>query len=213
VLPFRVFGFAARRRALPPRRRPLVEFTARSEFLARLRSARYWFCAPAAPFALAPVVRFSADGLRRSQLSDQQRPLFEFRVPPECTSAKPSQPAAAGQRLSWASRPYSTYEARRSTVTGVCRRPLWSVFRVWLPSGRLSPAEPASALFRADSAPGTHPSEYSPLRRYPAPFDPDEPTYRFSDRYSSRPKATSRPGRPRFLGFDPSESSSRAPRD
>jgi hypothetical protein len=115
VVPFRVFGFAARRRALPPRRRPLVEFTARSEFLARLRSAFYWFCAPAAPFALAPVVRFSAAGLRRSQLSDQRRPLFEFRVPPESSSAIPSRPAAAVQRLSWASRPYSTFRIRRST--------------------------------------------------------------------------------------------------
>jgi hypothetical protein len=70
-MPFRVFGLAARRRALPPRRRPLVESAARSECLSRPRSALYWFCAPASPSVLTPAVRSFADGLLRSQLSDR----------------------------------------------------------------------------------------------------------------------------------------------
>jgi len=40
-----------------------------------------------------------------------------------------------------------------------CHSSLRSAFRVWLPSGRLSPAESASALFRADSALGIYPSK------------------------------------------------------
>jgi len=71
VAPFRAFGVATRRPPLPAERRPLVDFAARSEFVARSRSAVYWFCAPAAPFALASAVRFSADGLLRSPLSDR----------------------------------------------------------------------------------------------------------------------------------------------
>jgi hypothetical protein len=213
VVPFRVSGFATRRRALPPRRRPLLEFTARSEFLTRPRSARDWFCAPAAPFALAPVVRSSAAGLPRSQLSDRDILSSSFAFlqsfPRRSLAVRP-QPNSTSHGLSV---PTAHSGSGDPLVAGVCRRPLRSAFRVWLPSWRLSPAGPASALFRADSAPGIHPSEYSPLRRYPAPFDPDEPTYRFSDRYTDRPEAKGRPGRPRFLGFDPSESSSRPPRD
>jgi hypothetical protein len=49
-----------------------VEFTARSECVTRSRSAVHWFRAPAAPFALASAVRFSADGLLRSQLSNRR---------------------------------------------------------------------------------------------------------------------------------------------
>ena len=173
----------------------------------------YWFCAPAAPFALAPAVRFFADGLHRSHLSDLAHPLFELRVSSECSSANPSRQTAVDRRLSWALFPFSTYRIRRSTCRGRCLRPLRSAFRVWLPSWRLSPAEPAPALFRAGSAPGIHPSEFSPRGRYPAPFGPEEPTYRFSDRYTNRLAAKGRPGRPRFLGFDPSKSSLRSPRD
>jgi len=65
-------------------------------------------------------VRFFADGLRRLQLRNRQRPLVEFRVPPESSSANPSHPATARQHLSWALIPYSTFEIRRST----CRKRL-----------------------------------------------------------------------------------------
>jgi hypothetical protein len=50
----------------------------------------HWFCAPASPLALAPALRFSASELHRSHLSDLAHPLFELRVPPEFSTARPS---------------------------------------------------------------------------------------------------------------------------
>ena len=73
---------------------------------------------------------------------------------------------------------------RRSTSHGACRTPLRSVLRVWLPSRRLSPAGPLSALFRADSAPGIRPSELFPAGRYPPVSRSEGPTYRSTCRYS-----------------------------
>jgi hypothetical protein len=60
-------------------------------------------------------------------------------------------------------------------------------------------------LFHTGSAHGIHPSELSPLPRYPERHRPDEPTYRFACRFAHR-RATDRPGKPRFLGFNPRES-------
>jgi hypothetical protein len=44
------------------------------------------------------------------------------------------------------------------------------------------------------------------LGRYPPRFHRDEPTCRFSCRYTQHPRVQGRPSRPRFLGFDPPES-------
>jgi hypothetical protein len=57
-----------------------------------------------------------------------KHPLFEFRVPPEFSTAKPGHPAAAGQHLSWAFSPYSTFRVRRSTGCG--RLPTPATFRL-----------------------------------------------------------------------------------
>jgi hypothetical protein len=73
---------------------------------------------------------------------------------------------------------------RRSTSHGACRTPLRSVLRVWLPSRRLSPAGPLSALFRADGAHGIRPSELFPAGRYPPVSRSEGPTYRSTCRYS-----------------------------
>jgi hypothetical protein len=63
-------------------------------------------------------------------------------------------------QLSWTSGPFSTFEAGRSTVSpAVPRAGSCSALRVWSPSRRFSPSQPASALFRADSAHGIRPSE------------------------------------------------------
>jgi hypothetical protein len=47
---------------------------------------------------------------------------------------------------------------------------LSSALRVWLPSRRLTPSEPVSTLFRADSAPGISPFGAFPLARCPRRF-------------------------------------------
>jgi hypothetical protein len=73
-----------------------------------------------------------------------------------------------------------------------CRRPLRSARRVWLPSRRLTLSEPVPVLFHTGSALGIHPSELSPRGRYPPRFRGDEPTCRFSRRYS-RPPLTDGP--------------------
>ena len=64
--------------------------------------------------------------------------------------------------------------------------PLRSAFRVWLPSWRLTPFDPAPVLFRTGSTRGIHPSEPSPLKRYPGCYHPDDPTYRLAYRCSRR---------------------------
>jgi hypothetical protein len=74
---------------------------------------------------------------------------------------------------------------RRSTPRGL-PSPLRSAFRVWLPSWRLTPAEPLPAFFHAGGALGVCPSELSPPERYPPRFRGDEPAYRFSRRLSRR---------------------------
>jgi hypothetical protein len=102
--------------------------------------------------------------------------------------------------LSWAFLPYSTSGIEGPPHAGFAC-PLRSALRVWLPSRRFPPFEPAPALFRAGSAPGIPPSKRSPLERYPdvsARMDP--PTVSPTVAPATR---TSRPGRPRFLGFDP----------
>jgi len=73
---------------------------------------------------------------------------------------------------------------RRSTSRRACRTLLRSVLRVWLPSRRLSPAGPLSALFRADGAHGIRPPELFPPGRYPPVSRSEGPTYRFTCRYS-----------------------------
>jgi hypothetical protein len=80
-----------------------------------------------------------------------------------------------------------------------------SAFRVWLPSSRVTPSKPAPAFFHAGSALGIHPSELTPPTRYRAVSDSMNPLT-VSPAVASVAEATGRPGRPRFLGFDPRES-------
>jgi len=86
--------------------------------------------------------------------------------------------------------------------------PLRSAFRVWLPSWRVTPSEPVSGLFRPDSAHGIHPSERSPLERYPNVSARKHPHAVFPAG-TAVAETTTRSGRPRLLGFDPSESPAR----
>jgi len=106
-VPFRVFGSTARPRRLPRQGRPLG-IGCSSRVVGLLRYRPYWLNDPTLPLAISSAVWFSRKRLRWSRLSVQSNPLFEFRLPVEYYPAKPSQPAAASQLLSWALVPYST---------------------------------------------------------------------------------------------------------
>jgi hypothetical protein len=158
------------------------------------------------PSAFPSASWSSLSRLRRSQSSSRSHALVEFRHPLEFLPARPSQPTAASQPLSWTFVPYSTFRDRGSTHAGVAC-PLCSALRVWLPSRRLAPREPAPALFHADSAPGIHPSKRSPFGRYPRVTARKRPRT-VSLAVIPTAEATGRTGKPRFLGFNPSESPS-----
>jgi hypothetical protein len=66
-------------------------------------------------------------------------------------------------------------------------------------------------LFRPDSAHGIYPSERSPLERYPNVSAQKHP-HAVSPTGTAIAEATARSGRPRLLGFDPSESTLRPSR-
>jgi len=168
---------------------------------------RYGFRDPTMPSAFSSASWSSRSRLRRSQSSSRSHALVGFRHPLEFLPARPSRPAAASQPLSWTFIPYSTYRDRGSTHAGFAC-PLRSAPRVWLPSRRLAPRSPAPALFHADSAPGIRPSELSPRGRYPSVTARKRPPT-VSPAVIPTAEATGRTGRPRFLGFDPSESPSR----
>jgi hypothetical protein len=106
-------------------------------------------------------------------------------LPLEYPAASPSRPTAVRQLLPWTLAPYSTSGIGGPLPAGVTG-PLRSAFRVWLPSWRLPPFDPVPVLFHTGSAHGIHPSERSPLARYPTRFRPEGPTYRFSCRCSLR---------------------------
>jgi len=165
---------------------------------------RYWFGDPALPLAVSSAVRFSGRRARRPQLRRSLEPLFGFRAPPEYYPADPSQSAAADQHLSWAFVPFSTQGPGCPLFAGL-PSPLRSALRVWLPSRRLTPSEPVPVLFHTGGAHGFHPSELPPPARYPRVSARKNPHTVFPAVVTVA-ETTGRPGRPRFLGFDPCES-------
>jgi len=119
------------------------------------------------PFTSA--VWYFFGGRRWSRLNFQPTPLFEFRLPPEYYPASPSRRAAARQLLSWTSSPYSTSGTEGPPHAGVAC-PLRSALRVWLPSRRFSPFDPAPVLSHTGCAPGIYPSEHSPPGKPPVRY-------------------------------------------
>jgi hypothetical protein len=81
---------------------------------------------------------------------------------------------------------------RRSTKRGYAG-PLRSAFRVWLPSWRFPPFESVPVFFHTGGAHGIHPSERSPLERFPARFRPKAPTYRLDPPVIPPPKRRAGP--------------------
>jgi len=150
-----------------------------------MKYRRYWFGAPALPLALASAVRFFLTGVCRRRLSHRSTPLVELgpssRVLPSYTY--PFRRSGSGPLMGFASLQHMRH--RKSTCRGFAC-PLRSAFRVWLPSWRLTPCDPLPVLFRTGSAHGIHPSEVSPLGRYPERYHPDEPAYRSTRRCSRR---------------------------
>jgi len=169
--------------------------------------SRYGFRNPTLPSAVSSAPWCSRSRLRRPQSSSRSNALVESDHPLEFLPAKPSRRAETNRPLSWTFAPYSTCRIRGSTYAGFAC-PLRSAPRVWPPSRRLAPREPAPALFHADSAPGIPPSELSPLGRYPDVTTGERPPT-VSPAVVPTAEATGRTDGPRFLGFDPSESPSR----
>jgi hypothetical protein len=107
VVPFRVFGDVARRKAVA-----VLGASARNSRLVQSSE----------PVAVSPLLvlrsRFAVSHflgyavfLRRTVPATVKRPvhpLYEFRVPPASSSTSPSRSAAADRLLSWAFAPYST---------------------------------------------------------------------------------------------------------
>jgi len=136
-------------------------------------------------------------------------PPVEFRLRLGLHPAKPSRPCRSGGGSSHGLCFPSAHQESKVHVTRAKACPLRSVLRVWLPSRRLAPFESLPALFHAGGALGIHPSELPPRGRLPGRFRSGGPTYRLAPRYMPAAEAASPPAGRRFLGFDPSESSSR----
>jgi hypothetical protein len=155
--------------------------------------------------AISSAVRFS---FRRTSPATVKRPTqilsasfaLRLRIPQRTLAVRPK-PTGSSRGLLL---PTALTGLGGSVHTGLPRPPS-SAFRVWLPSSRLTPSKPAPALFHAGSALGIHPSELTPLTRYRAVSGSMNPRTVFPA-VASVAGATGRPGRPRFLGFDPRES-------
>jgi hypothetical protein len=175
----------------------------------RKRYRPYWLDAPALSLALTSTVRFSLNRLRWSQLSGQPSPLREFRLPPEFCPANPSRSAATDQLLSWTLVPYSTRGFGGLLAAGF---PSLATFRL---QGLATLLAVYSLRARVGFISHRRRSWDSPFGAFPSrkvsgAFPPGS-THLPSLLPLYQPhKATGRPDRPRFLGFDPSESSSRS---
>jgi len=157
------------------------------------------------PLAISSAVRSSLSGVDWSLFSVQFSPLFEFRLPPEFPPAVPSRPDASDQHLSWASAPYSTRQDRRSTCRRLCPP---ATFR---PQGLVTLSAAYSLRSLAGFVSHRRRSWDSPFgavlpRKVPGMFPHRESPRTVCPADIPRAIARGRPGRPRFLGFDPRES-------
>jgi hypothetical protein len=155
------------------------------------------------PFTSA--VWFSSGGRRWSRLNFQSTPLFEFRLPPEYYPASPGRRAATRQLLPWTFAPYSTSGTEGPLHAGfTC--PLRSALRVWSPSRRFPPFDPAPAFFHTGCAPGIHPSELSPPGRPLVRYRIGDTHLPFLPQVEPPTEAGGRPCKPRLLGLSFRES-------
>jgi hypothetical protein len=145
---------------------------------------------------------------KTNPFKNSPRTLFEFHLPPECFLASPSRPHRRDDTPD--NSPGLSFPSAHPRLGGPLAaglpHPLRSAFRVWLPSWRFPPPGPAPALFRADSAPGISPSGAFPSRKVSRPFPPGKDPHVVSPAVAPLGDPSGRTGRPRLLGFDPSES-------
>jgi hypothetical protein len=145
----------------------------------------YWFCDPALPLARCLgcavfLARAAADDsyvIGRVLSSNLTFPL-------ECYPATPTRPPQRPSPL-MGFRSLQHSRNPRSTLRGLAG-PLRSAFRVWLPSWRLAPSDPAPVLFHTGGAPGIYPSKVSSPARFRQPFGWEEPTYRWPSGFFRR---------------------------
>jgi len=143
-------------------------------------------------------VAFSAPG---------QKPLCEFRLPPEYYPTDPSRPAAASQPLSWAFAPFSTDQDRRSTSSQALPARYVPSSGFGHPLDGLLPAIP-SRFYLTPAALMGFALRSLIFQQVSERFRPEAPTYRWPAVVPIPNKSGSgRPVRPRFLGFIPAGSS------
>jgi hypothetical protein len=203
VLPFRVFGCAARRATFPPQG-VLSELAARSEFGARRSTAVIGSAIPLCRWPFPRLCGFPSPG-HAGHVKRPVRPLFEFRLPPEFCPVQPSPPAAADRHLSWAFAPYSTRGIGDPLVASVAGARYGPPSGFGYPLGGLRPPSPCRFCFTPAALWGFT------LRS----FLLAEGVRALSGRPDPRTvlpvvvpvaEAMSRPDEPRFPGFDPSGS-------
>jgi hypothetical protein len=208
-LPFRVFGSAAWRSAFPPKGLPLgVRCSFRVS--ARRSTARIGWAIPLCRWPFPRLCGFSSTG-PRTTVKQSHEPLCEFRSPPEYYPADPSRPAAAAGSSHGLCFP-SALKDSKVHLPRVCRARYVPPAGFGYPLGGLLPSSPCRSCFVPAALLGfalrsfllSRGIHVSPHGRTHMPFLlPLLPS----------PKATGRPGRPRLLGFDPSESPWRPTRD
>jgi hypothetical protein len=133
------------------------------------------------------------------------KPLFEFRSPPEYYPAAPSRSAGADRLLSWASVPFSTLRVRRSTCHRLSRACYVPPSGFDYPLDGLLPPSPCRFCFTPAALMGFTLRSF-PLSQGIRAFPHGRAHIPFNLPFNRHPKATGRPGRPRFLGFNPCES-------
>jgi hypothetical protein len=209
VLPFRVFGYVAHRhgryrRTASSRNSLLVQSSEPCEVSALLVLRSHFAVGRSLGCVVFP--RKAALGTFSDQCTLSSSFAFLQSLAQHNLARRP-QSTGTSHGLSFP----TALEGPEVHCRGRCRRPLRSAFRVWLPSGRLTPSEPVPVLFHTGGARGIRPAELSPLGRYPPRFRGGRTHVPFLPPVIPSRAAMGRPSGPRFLGFCPSGSPWRPP--
>jgi hypothetical protein len=141
---------------------------------------------PTSPLALASAVWFSFDKLRQPQLSDRCALSSSSAFLQSLNQRVPSRPAAAGQHLSWAFAPYSTFRLRGPLAASFASARYVPSSGFGYPLDGLLPLRPRRVCFTSTALLGftlrSLPLSKG-IRRVSAT---DAPTCRFTRRYSLR---------------------------
>jgi hypothetical protein len=204
VVPFRVFGIAARRDASPHHRRPLG-FGCSFRVPGSLAYRPHGFCETTVPLAVSPAAWFSASGLRRPQLSDRRALSSSFAflqsLAQRILAGRP-QPADASLGLSVP----TAHEGSEVHFRGPCQVP--ATFR---PQGLATLSAAYSLRARAGLVSCRRRSWDSPFgasssRKVSAAFPRWRSPRTVLPVGAPAAEAMGRPNGPRFLGCDPSRS-------